>query len=174
MGTLSAYRDKEPTDYQKWFATYLVREVGLRPSDMTPKEAFITALRLALTCRNHYNDSDFLAEQREKYGVKKRGPKPKAAVIEEPEDDDFDDEDDAPDDDFDDTADDDDFDDTAADDADDFEEEQPAPKRRGRPATSGTARKAAPAKRASAKRTASSGTPKGRGKPKPTGDDFVW
>jgi len=165
---VTQYADKEATPYHKAFATWLVREVGVKLSGLSTKEAFLAGVSTATAARNSFMDSEFLAEWREKNGVAKRGPKTadaerrsnRAVVSDDEFEDDTDDEVDEDDDDFEDSddadeadEDDDDFDDddeTDDDDDDDFEddevEEAPAPARKRAPAkavaTKGTRRKA--------------------------------
>lgn len=159
---VTQYADKEPTPYHKAFATWLVKEVGVKFSGLSAKEAFLLGVSTATAARNSFMDSDFLAEWREKNGVAKRGPKrteaeatrrSNRAVVSddefEPADDEADDDDDfeasddvdEADDDFDDDS-----DEPDADDDDDFDDEpEPAPVARKRTT------KAAPAKRTSRK-----------------------
>lgn len=81
---VSAYADKAPTDHHKWFATWIVREVGYDPNSAGSKrEAFLAGVSIATAARSAFQDSEFLEQMREKHGVNKRGPKP--AVREEPE-----------------------------------------------------------------------------------------
>lgn len=134
---VTQYARKAPTDYHKWFARWLVTEVGYNPTKArSEKEAFLRGVQLAVSARTAFQDSDFLEEMREKHGVTKRGPKPKAAkstgkrrAAPEPDEDEFED----PDTDED--------DDPEIDDVDfeDDEEETPPPRKR--------ASKSAPAKK---------------------------
>lgn len=182
---LSIYQDYEPTAYHKAFATWLVKEVGVKISSFeTTKEAFLQGVALATAARPAFNDSEFLEAWREKTGVAKRGPKPK---VEEPEDEDFEDEDES--DEIDEEDDDDDFedDDDESDEEDDDEgfddeDEEPeqAPVKRGpgrtrkaaptavepAPRRGRSAAKAAPAKAAPAKAT--------RARASKSSDDFVF
>ncbi len=176
---LAEYVNKEATPYHKAFAQWLVKEVGYEP---TNKRDFLAAIRLAITTRNLFNQSDFIEEWRERTGETKRGPKPKTTAAPargkrkpepEPEEDDFE-EDDTEEEDFD-SEDAEDFDDTeeASDDEEDADEDdweddeeeeeeapKPAPKPRARTAAKTSsasrqpARAAAPAKKAPAKRPA--------------------
>lgn len=162
---LSQYQNYEPTAYHKIYATWLVKEVGYRPSAAaSAKEAFLQGVALATACRPTFNDSEFLEEWREKNGVAKRGPKPKAAVEPEPiaEDDDFDEDDEIDEDDDSDFDEDD--DESDADDDDDYEDEVPEPApvaRRTR-----TAKAVAPVKAAPAKATTR--------RAKPADEEFVF
>lgn len=156
---VTQYATKEPTDYHKAYANWIVKYVGYRPSEAaSAKEAFLMGVSIATAARPAFNDSDYLEKWRERTGMAKRGPKPKADEDEapvaktrrrrapEPEPEVEDDDDDE----FEDADDDDEFDDEEDDtsefeddDEDEFEEPEPTPKRRGRPAA-----KATPAKRA--------------------------
>lgn len=163
---VTQYADKEPTAYHKAFATWLVREVGVKLNGLTPKEAFLMGVSTATAARNSFMDSDFLEEWREKNNVAKRGPKADTrrsnrAVVtdeefepeaDEADDDDADDDGDGfeEDDDFDsdDESDEDSEEDEEIDEDDDFEDEpEPAPVARKRTAAKATGRrtKAAPA-----------------------------
>lgn len=152
---VTVYATKEPTPYHKAFATWIVKEVGLRPSGMTPKEAFLAGVSIATAARPAFNESDYLSEWRERTGETKRGPKPRTEVEEAPkartsrsrkaapepeledDDDDFEDDDEefdaeddaSDDDDFDDDDDDSDEDDDSEDDDefDDDEDDEPEP-----------------------------------------------
>ncbi len=153
---LSQYEDYQPTPYHKAFATWLVKEVGYRPSGAaSTKEAFLQGVALATATRPAFNDSEYLEAWYKETGQVKRGRKPASEAAPEPEPEDYDDDeiDEDDDSDFDDESDDDDSD---FDDDDDEPEEAPAPApRRGRPAKAAPAkaagRRAAPAKAAPAK-----------------------
>jgi len=167
---VTVYAEKEPTDYHKAFAKWIVTEVGYEPNEATSKRAaFLAGVSIATASRPAFMESDYLEEWREKIGIAKRGPKGNAAPAKaapakrtrkaepEPEvedDDDFDEEDDEiEDDEFDeedDEFDSEDDDEEEEDDEEDEEEEEiPAPPaRRGRPAKKTAPAKAAPAKRA--------------------------
>lgn len=141
---LAALANKDATDYHKWFARFLTTEVGYDPdSASSNKAAFLAGIRLALTARTSFMESDFLEELREKHGINKRGPKPKGsdeddtpqkgkkakkkAKDEDPEDDEFDDEDDEETEDDESDEDDDeeeDDDDSEEDDEDDSEDDE--------------------------------------------------
>lgn len=144
---VTVYAEKEPTDYHKAFAQWIVRDVGYRPSQAASlKEAFLMGVSIATAARPAFMESTFLAEWREKTGTAKRGPAKRVTkqtdekpVAVEDDDDDFEDEVEDDDDfDEDEDEDDDDFDEESEedddDDDDDFEdeveEEKPAPKRR--------------------------------------------
>ncbi len=191
---LREYVNKEATPYHKAFAQWLVKEVGYTPEN---RKDFLAAIRLAITTRNLFNQSDFIEEWRERTGETKRGPKPKTAAAPvrkrkpEPEEDDFDDETEEEDfdsedsdddfDDFDDDESDDEEDDADGDDWEDDEEEEEAPKPAPKPRaaaakssaqrTTRTSTRSTAAKAAPAKKAA----PAGR-KPKPPADDndFVF
>lgn len=184
---VTIYADKEPTDYHKAFATWIIREVGYKPTEAASlKAAFLAGVSIATAARPAFMESDFLTEWREKNGVAKRGPqkiKEAAPVrktrkaVEVVEDDDFDDEDEEieEDEDLDDEdTDDEDFDEDSDEDLDededeDDEEEEVAPPRRGRPA----AKKAAPAKRAPVKAAAKPAT-RTRKAAATDDDDFIF
>jgi len=83
---LAALGDKEPTDYHRWFATFIVREIGYNPKEAdSPSAAFLAGIRLALTARTSFMESDFLEAKREEFGIKKRGPKAKGQDVDEDE-----------------------------------------------------------------------------------------
>lgn len=145
---VTVYATKEPTDYHKAFATWIVKEVGYKPSEAASlKEAFLAGVSIATAARPAFMESDFLEDWRERNGVTKRGPKGNQADDDdqpeekptrirgrrkpepepEPETDD--------DDDFeDDESDDDDFEDDDSDDSDDDSDdddfEEPTPPKR--------------------------------------------
>lgn len=136
---LAALADKDATDYQKWFARYITLEVGYDPDSASSKKAaFLAGIRLALTARTAFMESDFLEELREKHGINKRGPKPKdqdeetprkgtkakgkKAKDEDPEDDEFEDDDEEIEDDE--EEDDDEFEDDESEDDDEDEDEE--------------------------------------------------
>lgn len=82
---VSEYANKAPTDYHKWFAKWIVTEVGYDPENAPSKRAaFLRGVSIATASRPAFMNSDYLEEMREKYGVTKRGPKPR--VTEEEED----------------------------------------------------------------------------------------
>lgn len=187
---VTVYADKEPTDYHKAFAQWIVKEVGYRPSQAeSMKDAFLMGVSISTVARTAFMESEFLADWREKTGTAKRGPKPttqKAAskpVVED--DDDFDDEVEDDDDDFDDDEseeDDDDFDEEDEDsdeeeseeDDDDFDdedevEETPAPKRRV--AAKSTAKPSTRGSRGSTRSATRTAKPATRAKAKPVEDD---
>lgn len=179
---VTSYASKPPTDYHKWFAKWIVTEVGYDPETASSKRAaFLRGVSIATAGRPAFMDSEFLEEQRAVHGVNKRGPKPqedkeeaparrgrpaakkaaparrKPEVVEVVDDDDFDDDEDI-DDELDEELDDDDDEDLDDDEDDDFEddddedEEPPAPVARKR---GRPAKKAAtPAIRRTAKKTA--------------------
>jgi hypothetical protein len=143
---VTEYATKEPTDYHKAFARWIVNEVGFDPKTASPMKAFLMGVSIATAARPKFMDSDFLAEWRESSGQAKRGPKtsedktvgkakPKSSkVVEEDEDEfedddeDFEDESEEDDDDFEDDEDESDEDededeDSDEDDDDDFEDE---------------------------------------------------
>lgn len=159
---VTVYADKEPTDYHKAFARWIVKEVGYNPDEAgTKRAAFLRGVSIATAARPAFMDSEFLAEWRESTGQAKRGPKPRVEeetraprtarkatrgrkADPEPETDEFDDEE------FDEEEEGDEFDEEETDefeedeDTDDEEDEEEAPPvRRGRPAK----KTAAPAKR---------------------------
>src|SRR5258706_5258680 len=77
---VTVYAEKEPTDYHKAFARWLVSEVGYDPKAAgSLMKAFLMGVSLATVARPAFMDSDFLEEWREKTGTAKRGPKPKDA-----------------------------------------------------------------------------------------------
>lgn len=172
---VTVYADKEPTDYHKAFARWIVKEVGYNPDEAgTKRAAFLAGVSIATAARPAFMDSEFLTEWREKTGVAKRGPKPQPKAEEapvtrktrraaepEPEVGEFDEEldeeeengDEFDDEEFDDEefdADDEDeeFDDDEGEEFDDEEEpeEAPAPRRTRPVAKKAPAKKAAPAK----------------------------
>lgn len=168
------YADKEPTPYHKAFATWLLKDVGVRLEGKSVKAAFLLGVSTATASRPAFQESDFLEEWREKTGESKPGRKPAAEAAPAPatrrrkpepepeqeedeeeweEDDDAEESDDEFEDDSDDEADSDD-----EDWEDEEEEPAPAPKRRApaKAATSGRPAKSAPApaRKAPAKRAA--------------------
>lgn len=175
---VTVYADKAPTDYHKWFARWIVQEVGYDPETAPSlKAAFLRGVSIATAARPAFMDSAFLEEMREKTGTAKRGPKPKEEAEttrrktrqvvsdDEFEDDDeeideeeIDEDDDVDEDDeeFDDEEDDSEEDDSDEDDDEDFEddeEEEEAPRARRAPAKKTTAKRAPAKKAAPARRT---------------------
>ena len=81
---VTQYAGKTPTDYHKWFATWIVKEVGYNPADaVSLKEAFLMGVSIATASRPAFLESEFLERMRVKNGVNKRGPKPAAEEVEE-------------------------------------------------------------------------------------------
>lgn len=176
---VTVYATKDPTDFHKAFAKWIVTEVGYRPSQAESlKAAFLAGVSIATAARPAFNDSEWLENWREENGVAKRG-RPKASTKAEPEpveeeDDDFEDADDAEDDDVDE---DDDFEDDAdeaddADDDDDFDEPAPAPVKRTRPAKAAPAK--AQARRAAPTKAAPTKAAQGTRRAKPADDEFAF
>lgn len=197
---VTVYAEKEPTDYHKAYARWIVNEVGYDPNSATSKRAaFLAGVSIATAARPAFMESDFLAEWRESAGVAKRGPKPKGAEDEEEtprarkatrrqaepepeddeeyEDDEFEDEDsdeEDSDDEFEDDDDDSDDDEDSEDEdfEDEDEEEPPARSRRAPAKKSAPARKtAAPAKRTAAKKAAPAKATRRAAKPADDDDD---
>lgn len=190
---VSEYATKPATPYQKAFANWAVKEVGFDPETASSKRAaFLRGLVIGVAARPMFNESEFLADWRERTGETKRGPKPKtettptsnrrtrrAPEAVEPEDfedeeseesdDDFEDDDDADADDDDDADESDDDDDDADDDDFEDEEVEEAPKR--------PAKKAAPRKATATRTPQRSGTAKARKATKPAAtedDDYLF
>lgn len=174
---VTQYASKEPTGYHKAFARWIVRDVGYNPKDANSlSEAFLMGVSIGTAARPAFQNSAFLEEWREASGEAKRGPKAKTAEQQrrsqrevvsddefEDDDDEFEDEDseDTDDDEFEDESDSDDDDEFDDEDEDEFEddddgfedeEEEPAPPKRGRPAST---RKAATTRGASTQRRTS-------------------
>lgn len=190
---LSQYASKEPTDFHKAFATWLVKEVGFSLKSVdTVRDAFLMGVSLATVTRNTFQASDWLAEWRERTGNVKPGPRASRDADEADDEDGYEDdseEEEGYEDDEDDSEEDDDSDDDSGfeddsdedEDADDSEEDDdsgweddaeeeapaPAPKPRARktaPAASGTRTKAtAPAGKSTASRARTATKPSTRG-----------
>jgi hypothetical protein len=186
---VTVYAEKEPTDYHKAFANWIVKHVGYDPNEAGSKRAaFLAGVSIATASRPAFMNSEYLEEWRERNGVTKRGPKGGAAeeapanrrsrrAKAEPEpveddeefeddeeiedDDEFDDEDSEDDD----SEDDDEFDEDEDEELEDEEEEEevPAPRRTRAVAKAAPAKKAAPRKAAPRKATA-----------KADDDDFIF
>jgi Mg-chelatase subunit ChlI len=187
---VTVYAEKEPTDYHKAFANWIVKHVGYDPNEAGSKRAaFLAGVSIATASRPAFMNSEYLEEWRERNGVTKRGPKGGAAeeapanrrsrrakAEAEPEpvedDDEFEDDEEIEDDDEfddedsedDDSEDDDEFDDDDDEELEDEEEEEtPAPRRTRAAAKAAPAKKAAPRKAAPRKATA-----------KADDDDFIF
>lgn len=126
------------TDYHKAYARFIVREIGYNPDESSPRVAFLRGVAIATLARTAFAQSEFLAEWRTKNGVAKKGPKPKAAVELDEDDEEYEDEEDTDAEDFEDedadeADEDEDFDEDEDDEDEDFEEEdeEPAPVKRG-------------------------------------------
>lgn len=146
------------TDYHKAYARFIVREIGYNPDESSPRVAFLRGVAIATLARTAFAQSEFLAEWRTKNGVAKKGPKPKAAVELDEDDEEYEDEEDTDAEDFEDedadeADDDEDFDEDDDDtDDEDFEEEDPEPappvkRGPGRPRKVATPAAEAPVKR---------------------------
>lgn len=194
---VTVYAEKEPTEYHKVFARWIVNEVGYDPNQAASKrQAFLMGVSIATAARPAFMESDFIEEWRAKAGVAKRGPKPrvaeeeaeeaplvrktrKAAPEPEPEDEDddeFDEDEGEEDDEFDEDEDDADEDDEDEDEDDEEDEPEPPARTRRQPAKKAVAtRKAAPpAKRTAAKKAAPTKTVRRAAKPAAEDDDFIF
>lgn len=95
----SVYLDKEPTDLQDRFATWIIEKTGYEPGSVKAEGVFRDAVQLATALRMEFQRSpenqEVLAErraaaakrkeERETAGPRKRGRKPKAAADDEPD-----------------------------------------------------------------------------------------
>lgn len=158
---VTVYAEKEPTDYHKAFAKWLVTEVGVDPNAVANRRsAFLMGVSLACVARGAFGESDFIEEWREAAGITKRGPKRSTEEAEEEEEIDEEEEEeteeeDEEDEDSDDDEESDEEDEEEEEDDDEEEEEEepePAPKRRAPVRGKAPVKKAAPAKKAAPKR----------------------
>lgn len=77
------YATKEPTEYHKAFAKWIIQEVGFEPNDARSKRsAFLMGVSIATAARPAFQSSEWLENWREQTGEAKRGPKPKDATEE--------------------------------------------------------------------------------------------
>lgn len=75
---VTQYADKEATAFHKFFARWIVEQVGYVPEDAKSKRsAFLSGVSIATAARQAFQASPELAEWREETGEAKRGPKPK-------------------------------------------------------------------------------------------------
>lgn len=157
---VTVYAEKEPTDYHKAFAKWLVTEVGVDPNAVANRRsAFLMGVSLACVARGAFGESDFIEEWREAAGITKRGPKRSTEEAEEEEEIDEEEEEETEEEEEDEDSDDDeesDEEDEEEEEDDDEEEEEeepePAPKRRAPVRGKAPVKKAAPAKKAAPKR----------------------
>lgn len=72
------YADKEPSDFHKAYARWIMNEVGFDPNSAPSKKmAFLMGVSISTAARPVFQQSAFLEEWREATGTAKRGPKPK-------------------------------------------------------------------------------------------------
>lgn len=75
---VTQYADKAPTAFHKFFARWIVEQVGYVPEDAkSHRAAFLAGVSIATAARQAFQASAELAEWREETGETKRGPKPK-------------------------------------------------------------------------------------------------
>lgn len=78
---VTQYADKAPTAFHKFFARWIVEQVGYTPEEAKSKRAaFLAGVSIATAARQAFQASPELAEWREETGETKRGPKPKDAA----------------------------------------------------------------------------------------------